>query len=116
MPVAGLLGGLPLGFLGCDEVAAGGCAFLFRRTTVCVDVAEPLGDREFLDLRGPLVCGAGLIVAIHFALVCRFVTFARSLGALGGAFDVRRRDDLPRGEFLFPAQQFLGASGRAFTR
>ncbi len=80
-------------FLGGLQVAARGLAFPFRSASVGGDVAEALGDREFVDFGGALV-GA--------------------LSAFGGALDVFLRDGLPRGEFR-PPPQLLGPLGGLLT-
>lgn len=102
--MAGLIGVRVDGFLSCDEVAAGGLAFSFRRPFVRVDVAEALGDREFLDFGGPLVRDGGLIVATGHTAVRFLVTRTGSLDTLGGAPHVRLGDGVPVGEFPLPAQ------------
>lgn len=44
MPAVRLVGVLLVGFLRRDEVAARGLVFIFRRTSVTLDIAEAPGD------------------------------------------------------------------------
>ena len=111
-----LLGVLPVGFLGGQQVTARGLALPFRRTSVSGDVTEALLDGEFVGLGGAFVSGAGLIVALQLALARLLVALMRTLGALGATLDVVLCDGLPRGKFGLPAQQFLGALGGFVAR
>ena len=111
-----LLGVLPVGFLGGQQVTARGLALPVGRASVSVDVTEALLDREFVDFGGALMCGAGLIVALQLALARLLVALMRTLGVLGGALEVFLCDCPPRGKFGLPAQQLLGALGGFVAR
>jgi hypothetical protein len=107
---------LLVGFLRGLQFTPGGLALPFGRASVRVDVAEALGDREFLNFGGTFMGGAGFVMAVPVALMRPLVALMRTLGGLGGALDVFLGDGLAGGQVRAAALQLLGAPRGFLTR